>query len=126
MKLDDARTMQLIAPRKQQIWAATYTARANQLQAEGRMHPAGLAVLTRDRASGVFDSLADVDNLVLPETLLHALERRDALAWWQAAAPSYRRNVLRWIALAKRPETQTARIYTVADHAARGQKVPQY
>lgn len=126
MKLDAERTMQLLSPRKQQIWAATYKDRATRLEAEGRMRPPGRAVIERDRASGLWDALAEVDDLVVPDDLTEALEVRHATGWWNAAAPSYRRNVLRWIALAKRPPTRAARVAAVADHAARGEKVPQY
>jgi uncharacterized protein YdeI (YjbR/CyaY-like superfamily) len=42
-----------------------------------------------------------------------------------AAAPSYRRNVLRWIALAKRPATRIARSVRTAEFADRGEKLPQ-
>jgi uncharacterized protein YdeI (YjbR/CyaY-like superfamily) len=57
---------------------------------------------------------------------VEALEQAGALNWWRAAAPSYRRNILRWIAQAKRSGTRANRIATVTSHAARGQKVPQY
>ncbi len=40
-KLDDQRTMQLIAPRKAEHWARTYKERAAKLIDEGRMHEAG-------------------------------------------------------------------------------------
>ena len=41
-KLDESRTMQLIAPRKVQHWAKTYKDRAAKLIEEKRMHPSGL------------------------------------------------------------------------------------
>jgi uncharacterized protein YdeI (YjbR/CyaY-like superfamily) len=46
--------------------------------------------------------------------------------FWQTAAPSYRRNVLRWIASAKQAETRNKRIYKVASLSSQDQKVPQY
>lgn len=124
--LDDDRTMQLISPRRQQAWAASYRERATRLVDDGRMRPAGTAAIDRAKELGTWDSLASVDRLEEPEDLLLALAQRDAMAWWSAAAPSYRRNVLRWIATAKRPPTREKRIRTVADHAARDEKVPNY
>lgn len=126
LKLDDYRTMQLISPRKQQAWAQSYKARAARLADEGRMHPAGCAAVECGRASGLWHASDAVDALVDPDDLLGALERAGGLVWWQDAAPSYRRNVLRFIAAAKRPDTRANRIGVVASHAARGEKVPQY
>ena len=126
MKLDDRRTMQLIAPRRQQIWAESYKRRAASLESEGRMRPPGFAAISRARASRHWDALADVDALIVPDDLNIALSENGALPWWEAAAPSYRRNVLRWVAGAQRPATRAKRVAAAADHAARGEKVPQY
>lgn len=125
-KLDDRWTMQLISPRRQQAWAQTYKDRADRLEREGRMHPAGARSVARGKASGLWEHMADVDRLDVPQDLTDALKTRSgALAWFEAAAPSYRRNVLRWIKSAKRPPTRQARIEKAADLAAEGKKVPQ-
>lgn len=125
-KLDDERTMQLISPRQPQAWARTYRERFARLEAEGRMQPAGRAALARATDSGQAEALSDVDDLAEPPELLEALGEHEGLDWWRGAAPSYRRNVLRWIATAKRPQTRTKRVLIVAEHAGRSQKVPQY
>ncbi|MEM7271831.1 MAG: YdeI/OmpD-associated family protein [Actinomycetota bacterium] len=124
--LDDDRTMQLISPRQQQIWADSYKQRAERLVEDGRMRPSGQAAIDRSKELGLWDALDHVDALEEPDDLRAALEARGATAWWSTAAPSYRRNVLRWIALAKRAPTREKRIETVASHAARGEKVPNY
>ncbi len=124
--LHDDRTMQLISPRRQQRWAASYRTRAERLIAEDRMRPSGLAAIERAKAAGTWDARSDVDRLEEPADLRTALVQREASAWWADAAPSYRRNVLRWIADAKRDETRAKRIDIVAAHAARGEKVPNY
>ena len=126
LQLDDARTMQLISPRKQQAWAKTYKDRAARLQAEGRMQAAGQAAINAAQQSGRWSESDPVDALLDPDDLMEALDAQGATAWWQAAAPSYRRNILRWIATAKRPETRRARLETTAAMAAKGQKVPHY
>jgi len=126
MKLDGDRTMQLISPRQEQTWAQTYKRRAARLEKEGRMTDAGRAVITRSKKAGKWNTMTHVDRLEIPDDLSAALIARDATKWFGAAAPSYRRNVLRWIETAKRPETRTKRIKTVATAAALGQKVPHY
>ncbi|WP_293572666.1 YdeI family protein [Phaeobacter sp.] len=126
LKLDDDRTMQLLSKRKQQAWAASYQKRAQKLINEGRMSEHGLASIKAAKASGKWGEMAHVDALQEPEDLMIALVSRRATDWWQVAAPSYRRNVLRWVATAKKPETRAKRITTIAEHAERGEKVPQY
>jgi uncharacterized protein YdeI (YjbR/CyaY-like superfamily) len=126
LKLDDARTMQLISPRKQQAWAQSYKLRAARLEAEGRMHPAGLAAVTQGQKSGLWHNSDPIDGLVDPDDLTQALHAAGGHKWWLSAAPSYRRNILRWIASAKRAETRQDRVAKVAGLAGKGEKVPQY
>jgi uncharacterized protein YdeI (YjbR/CyaY-like superfamily) len=67
-----------------------------------------------------------VDALTVPDDLHAALrEQPPAEASFEAAPPSYRRNVLRWIAAAKKPETRARRITQVAMHAAANRRIPQ-
>ena len=126
MKLDEERTMQLIAPRQEQAWAKTYIQRAERLESEGRMQESGRAAIQQAKASGRYDSMAEVDDLIEPEALMSALRAGKATTWWSSAAPSYRRNILRWIAKAKRDSTKEKRIANVVEHCIRGEKVPNY
>ena len=126
LKLDEARVMQLISPRKQKAWAQSYRDRAARLEQEGRMMPPGRAALEAARQSAVFDSMQPVDALEEPSDLVEALDKVGGYDWWVTAAPSYRRNVLRWIASAKGNDTRLKRIRSVSEHAAEGKKVPNY
>jgi len=118
--------MQLVSPRRQQGWAKSYRDRAARLIGEGRMQPPGQAAIDASKAAGLWEALPEVDALADPADLTAALAERGAQDWWAGAAPSYRRNVLRWIAGAKRPPTRFKRIEAVAAHAAQGEKVPNY
>lgn len=125
-KLDADRTMQLISPRRQQSWAKTYRDRAARLIAEGAMAPPGQAAIDRAKALGLWEVNRDVDAIEPPADLIAALAAQPgALAFFEAAAPSYRRNVLRWIAGAKRAETRARRIAQTTDLSAGRKKVPQ-
>ena len=107
--------MQLISPRQQQAWAASYQQRAARLEAEGRMQPSGRAILERAGAAGTVDAMSDVDALVVPQDLQDRLTARSADAWWTQAAPSYRRNILRWIVSAKslKPANAASRLPSI-------------
>lgn len=125
-KLDETRTMQLISPRRQGAWAKSYKDRAARLVAEGRMHPAGQAAIDEARREGRWNETAAVDALQIPADLEQALDRSPAAgAYFRNAAPSYRRNVLRWLHAARRPETRAARIQRIVEVSASGQRIPQ-
>lgn len=125
-KRDDGRTMQLISPRRQQAWAESYKRRAARLEEAGLMHPAGQAAIAAAKQAGRWDETAEVDALLVPEDLDAALEAKpDAADYFHKAAPSYRRNVLRWLHGAKRAETRAARIVTIVNLSEQAKKVPQ-
>ncbi|MEL6287269.1 MAG: YdeI/OmpD-associated family protein [Pseudomonadota bacterium] len=125
-KLDDSRTMQLIAPRKTQHWAKSYKVRAARLEAEGRMHAAGQASIAEGKANGLWSIMDDVDALIVPDDLAEALaDTPTAEDFFHAAAPSYRRNVLRWLKLAKTEKTRANRVAKITSTSARAEKIPQ-
>ena len=121
MVLDADRTMQLISPRQQQAWAKSYKDRVVKLLHEGRMQPSGEDAVTRGKESGLWHFFDDVDALIVPSDLAGDLD----LARWDALAPSYRRNVLRWIKLAKTDKTRAKRINEVVQTTKAGTKIPQ-
>jgi uncharacterized protein YdeI (YjbR/CyaY-like superfamily) len=125
-KLDDNRTMQLICQRKNQAWAKTYQDRAARLIADGLMQESGLAVIEASKAAGLWDATAGVDALEVPADLLDALDQlQGARDYFEAAAPSYRRNVLRWIFAAKTDATRQKRIVQTAQTSQQRERIPQ-
>lgn len=123
-KLDDERTMQLISPRKTQHWTRTYKARAARLEEEGRMCEPGRRAIAESKRLGLWSFMDDVDALIVPDDLRAALSGA-AGEFFDAAAPSYRRNVLRWVKLAKTAPTRERRIAKAAEASREGRKLPQ-
>lgn len=121
--LDEARTMQLICQRQQQKWTKTYRDRVDRLILSGRLKPSGLAVVDAAKANGTWLSGQDIDTLELPEDLHGALSASSGLDWWAGAAPSYRRNVLRWLSTAKTEKTRQKRCHEIAHACGAGQKI---
>jgi len=117
--------MQLISPRRTLYWAKSYKDRAERLEAADKMTEAGRASVAAGKASGLWSFMDDVEALLVPEDLQSALEASHGAAWFADAAPSYRRNVLRWIKLAKSQTTRAKRVGEVAQRSARREKVPQ-
>jgi len=122
-KLDADRTMQLISPRKQQAWAQSYKDRAARLIAEDRMQAAGHASIAAGKESGLWDFFADVDALIVPPDLAEGLGSREAD--WAKLNTSYRRNVLRWIKLAKTAPTRAKRVKAAVEATRAGERLPQ-
>ena len=122
-KLDEERTMQLVSPRKTQHWAKSYKERVARLTQEGRMHEAGLAVVAEAKASGMWHFMDDVDALIVPDDLQVALQGQPP-AWenYEAFPDSVKRDILRWIKLAKREETRRKRIEKTANLAAKNER----
>ena len=124
-KLDDKRTMQLISPRRVEHWARTYKERAAKLIKEERMQESGYKSIELSKASGLWDFLDDVDNLIIPDDLASALSKLPgATGFFNAINASSKRFVLRWIKLAKTEKTRNSRIERIAKLSSKGEKLP--
>ena len=121
--LDEARTMQLICQRQQQKWTASYRERIAALMAAGLMKPSGLARVAHAKEKGTWLINEDVDQLICPDDLQQALSTHNAYEWWQSAAPSYRRNILRWLGSAKQQATRERRLDKITNACKAGEKI---
>lgn len=124
-RLDDARFKQLMTPRKRgSIWAQSNKERVARLTEQGLMAPAGLAAVEAARNDGSWTLLDEVEALVIPEDLAAALTGDPSGGRaFEALPPSARKQLLYWIAGAKRPATREKRITEVVAAAAEGRPV---
>lgn len=122
--LDDARYVQLMAPRKpKSTWSRTNKDRVERLIAQGLMAAPGHASIERAKANGSWASLDAVEALVVPDDLASALGAHPgATANFAAFSPSARKGYLHWISRAVRAETRAHRVAHVARFAASNQK----
>ena len=124
-KLDDQRTMQLISKRRTEHWAKSYKDRVAKLIEKGAMHPSGLESIELAKATGAWNFMDDVDDLIIPRDLEKALsEMEGATAFFSGINPSSKRFALRWIKLAKTQKTRKTRISRIAKLSASGEKLP--
>ena len=121
-RLDEERSMLYFSPRRPRSgWARTNKARVERLRAEGRMTPAGEAVIAVAVANGAWTLLDDVEDLREPDDLRVALDAHPgADAHWQQFPPSARRAMLSWLAQARTAVTRDRRVAEIAGQAARG------
>ncbi len=122
--IDEERAKQYFSPRRAgSAWARTNKDRVERLIADGRMRPAGLAVIERAKADGTWELFDTVDRLEVPDDLVAALDARPpARDHWDAFPPSAKRALLSWIVLAKRAETRAIRIEQTAEAAQRNER----
>ena len=124
-KLDEKRTMQLIAPRKVEHWAKTYKEKAAKLIDEGKMHVSGMKSIEASKTNGLWNLMDDVDALIIPGDLSRALTNvPGAFDFFSGINDSSKRFVLRWIKLAKADETRQRRIQKIVRLSAKGEKLP--
>lgn len=118
--LDDERNMQLFTPRKPgSPWSRVNKRRIEQLIAEDRMTPAGMAKIDAAKQDGSWSSFDAVEDLIVPDDLEAALAAKPAAqATFHAFSPSVRKQLLWWVASAKRPETRARRIDQLVAEAA--------
>jgi uncharacterized protein YdeI (YjbR/CyaY-like superfamily) len=123
-RIDDERGKLYFAPRKPRSpWAASNKARVERLIRDGRMTPAGMRAIERAKANGSWEVLDSAERLEIPVDLAAALAAHPPAAEnFDAFAPSVRKMLLGWIALAVRSETRASRVRKVAESAARNER----
>ena len=107
--LDEMSFSVRFTPRKAKSgWSAVNIARARQLEAEGRMHAAGLAAF-RARVEPEY-SYESRPRALAPAYLAKFRAHPRAWRFFEAQPPGYRRTCAFWVMSAKRPETRARRL----------------
>ena len=123
-RLDDDRTMLLVAPRKSgSTWSASNKERVARLVREGLMTPAGQEKIDDARRDGSWSYLDDIENLIIPDDLAERLQRnKTARRNFESFNASSKKVILFWIKAAKREETRIKRVRETVRLAAKGIK----
>jgi uncharacterized protein YdeI (YjbR/CyaY-like superfamily) len=111
-RLDDDRMVQWFAPRRpKSTWARTNKERVERLEAAGFMTDAGRAVIEAAMANGSWNSLDEIDALVVPSDLEAALAAHEgAREHFDSRTASTRRMALAYVTQAKSPQIRARRI----------------
>jgi uncharacterized protein YdeI (YjbR/CyaY-like superfamily) len=122
---DESYAIRFSPRRPGSIWSAINRRRVPELEAEGRMTPAGLAVFHgRDKKRQNLYSFE-----AKPKDLSPSFRKRlraNARAWtfFAAQAPGYRRVSSFWVMSAKQEATRERRLVTLLESCARGVPIP--
>jgi uncharacterized protein YdeI (YjbR/CyaY-like superfamily) len=125
-KYDEAWFLTRFTPRKRASkWSDNNRKRAEQLMADGRVAPPGLAEIEAAKADGRWDTAyAPASTAAEPEDLKTALDAVPAArAFFDALTGANRYAILYRVQTAKKPETRAARIEKFVDMCARGETV---
>ena len=123
---EDAYTIRFTPRRKGSIWSKVNVERFEALKDAGLMTAAGERAYEENKhKSGVYSYERPLASLTAEE---ERLLRADKAAWadWAKRPPGYRKQVLGWIAGAKRPETRAKRLAQLIEVSAAGRRLPQY
>ena len=125
--VDEKRYMLRFTPRrKRSHWSARNLGRMKELIAAGLVTEPGLAAYERrDRRKEKQASYEQPGNVALPPEY-EARIRADGDAWryFQAARPSYRKQVTWWVVSAKREDTRLRRLGILIESSAAGKVIP--
>lgn len=120
----DSANAQWFSPRRPSSgWAATNKARLAELEASGELAPAGIRAIEVAKANGTWEMLDGPEAGIEPDEFAAALDAVPAArANWDAFPKSVKKFGLTNIALARRPETRSARIAKMVADAAEGKR----
>ena len=126
-RIDDDCYARKFTPRKPgSKWSKINRERAIRMMDEGRMRPAGQALVDAAKASGAWDnpvSQPATDTVIMPEELADQLAANSAArSFFDSLAPSHKRKVKAWIGSAKRNETRVRRAAEAVRLLANGEK----
>ena len=122
-RLDDSFYLQRITPRRpKSVWSQKNVATVERLTAEGRMRPAGLAVVEAAKADGRWErAYAGPATITVPDDLAAALDAAPAArAAFDALTGQDRYSVLHRVHTATTEKTRTKRIAAVVEQLATG------
>jgi uncharacterized protein YdeI (YjbR/CyaY-like superfamily) len=125
-RIDDEKHMIRFSPRrKNSIWSEQNKKRIGRLIKEDRMTEAGLAKIKEAKANGQWaKARVREDITIVPPELTEALAGNEqARLNFESLAPSYRRQFIYWVAVAKHDETRRKRIDGTIDLLIRNKKL---
>lgn len=127
-RLDEHRYLRKFTPRSSDsVWSELNKERARRMIREGRMTPAGLAVIQAAKASGEWNLKRSRPHFPideLPVELSVAFDTEpEADAFFRSLPPSYRKQYVLWIATARKPETRRQRTREAIKKLKRGERL---
>ena len=125
-KIDDDKYVRKLTPRKSDSrWSELNKKRIAKLKKQGLMTEAGIVKVKQAKVSGLWDKPDRPQiSLDLPKELKRALSKnKKAKGFFDQLAPSYQKQFVGWIVVAKRPETKERRLKESIALLEKGEKL---
>jgi uncharacterized protein YdeI (YjbR/CyaY-like superfamily) len=125
--LDAERSAIWMSPRRPRSgWSRSNKERIERLERRGLIAPAGRTAVETAKRNGAWTALDSVEALEVPEDLARELARNQtARGHFEAFPPSARKQILGWIASARREETRRKRVEETVRLAAQNVRANQ-
>jgi len=122
---DTSYTIRFTPRRKASIWSRINVAKVQQLTAQGRMRPAGLAVYEarRHEKTGIYSFERERPAELAPAEVREFKRHRLAWKYFESSAPSYRKVITHWVVSAKRPATRARRLEQLMQACAEQRRI---
>lgn len=126
--IDEESFVQFFCKRKPTSnWSKINKVKVQRLIEEGLMAEAGYKSIDVAKENGSWFILDDVEELIIPKDLGEAFQSQPGSEdYFSSLSKSVKKMILRWLVLAKRPETRQKRIAEVAELAAQKLKPKQF
>jgi uncharacterized protein YdeI (YjbR/CyaY-like superfamily) len=124
---DEVYAIRFTPRQKQSTWSAINVARVGELNAAGRMHPAGLRAFEARTSNRTGIYSYENRPRDLPGAYRRKVEANPAAwSWWQAQTPSYRRTATWWVISAKQEATRERRLAALIEDSAAGRRIKPF
>ena len=125
-KLDEERYVRKFTPRKPDSrWSASNQKRIEKLITQGRMHESGMLSVQKAKESGLWEKTdRPMISFEIPEEFGSALATNEkAKVFFDQLAPTYQKQFIGWVSIAKRQETRDRRVRESIALLEQGQKL---
>ncbi|GEQ85933.1 hypothetical protein ULMS_14410 [Patiriisocius marinistellae] len=110
--LGNGKRQQFFSPRNpKSTWSALNKLHIKELENKGLIQEAGWSSIQLAKNTGTWTAMDGPEKGTIPPLLQKAFTKnKDAFAFYKSITPGYQKNYLRWLATAKKEETQLKRI----------------
>lgn len=128
IKIDEITSHQYFTKRKPgSTWSKINKDKVEVLIEKGLMTPAGHACIKISQENGMWNSLDEIELLMVPQDLEDALNGYEGAAeYFLNLSKSVKKMMLHWITFSKLPETRQKRIDEIAAMAGKGQRLDRF
>ncbi len=125
-KIDEEKYVRKFTPRdSKSLWSPSNKRRVKEMIKQGKMTEHGLAKINAAQESGLWDKKdrPQIDFDTPPELEKALGKNKKAREFFEQLAPSYKKQFIGWIKVAKRRETKEKRLFQTIEKLSNGEKL---